>query len=108
MFMASTSQRGAGASRTKSASGDMSVREAGRKGGETTRDEVEKGTLPADFYQQIGHKGGEIGGERGGLATKAKVQSGELPRDHYQRIGHKGGQKVRELIEKGKRAEGLN
>jgi general stress protein YciG len=82
----------------------MSVREAGRKGGETTRREVESGNLPADFYQTIGQKGGAIGGERGGQATKSKVESGELPKDHYQRIGHLGGQKVRELIEKGKRA----
>ncbi len=81
---------------------EMSVREAGRKGGETTRKEVESGELPRDFYQTIGQKGGEIGGERGGRATKMKVESGELPADHYQQIGHKGGQKVKELIAKGK------
>lgn len=74
--------------------GEMSVREAGRKGGRTTSEEVRKGELPRDFYQQIGHKGGE--------AVKQEVASGELPKDHYSRIGHLGGQKVKELIEKGK------
>jgi hypothetical protein len=80
----------------------MSVHEAGRKGGEATRRGVQDGTLPDDFYQQIGHRGGEIGGERGGAATKAKVASGELPQDHYQRIGRLGGQRVRALIARGK------
>jgi len=53
----------------------MTVREAGRKGGETT-----SRTHGHEFYEEIGHKGGEIGGPR-------------------------GGQRVRELIEKGKDAE---
>ncbi len=79
----------------KKRSGDMSVREAGRKGGETTSQEVRSGELPRDFYQQIGQKGGE--------AVKQEVASGELPKDHYSQIGHKGGQRVKELIEKGKR-----
>ena len=34
--------------------GEMTVREAGRKGGETT-----KRTHGHDFYVQIGHKGGQ-------------------------------------------------
>ena len=34
--------------------GDMTVKEAGRKGGETT-----KRTHGHDFYVQIGHKGGQ-------------------------------------------------
>ena len=59
-----------------SGSGDMSVREAGQRGGEAT-----SATHDTGFYQQMGHKGGEIGGE-------------------------KGGQRVRELIDKGKQAEG--
>ncbi|NLC55858.1 MAG: Em GEA1 (EM1) [Armatimonadetes bacterium] len=54
---------------------EMSVREAGRKGGETTAERHGH-----EFYEEIGHKGGEIGGPR-------------------------GGQRVRELIEKGKQAE---
>jgi general stress protein YciG len=55
--------------------GDMTVEEAGRKGGETTAK-----THGHEFYEQIGHKGGEKG-------------------------GHKGGQKVKRLIEEGKEAE---
>jgi general stress protein YciG len=83
-------------------SGDMSVREAGRKGGQTTSQEVQAGELPKDFYQQIGEKGGKIGGE----TTKREVEAGELPKDFYSQIGQKGGQKVRDLIEKGKQASG--
>lgn len=43
----------------ESRKGDMSVREAGRKGGETTANEVSRGELPKDFYSEIGHKGGQ-------------------------------------------------
>ena len=56
--------------------GDMSVSEAGRKGGQAT-----SATHDREFYQDIGHQGGEVGGK-------------------------KGGQRVRELIEEGKRADG--
>jgi len=56
--------------------GDMSVSEAGRKGGQAT-----SATHDREFYEEIGHKGGEAGGK-------------------------KGGQRVRELIEEGKKAEG--
>ena len=52
--------------------GDMSVREAGRRGGEAT-----SASHGHEFYEEIGHKGGE-----------------------------KGGQRVSDLIEKGKQAEG--
>jgi uncharacterized protein len=55
--------------------GDMTVEEAGRKGGEKTAK-----THGHEFYEEIGHKGGEKG-------------------------GHKGGQRVKELIEEGKGAE---
>lgn len=52
--------------------GDMTVSEAGRKGGEKVASE-----RGPEFYSEIGRKG-----------------------------GHKGGQRVRELIEEGKRQEG--
>ncbi|HHX42265.1 MAG TPA: Em GEA1 (EM1) [Armatimonadetes bacterium] len=55
--------------------GEMSVREAGRKGGEATAR-----THGHEFFEEIGHRGGEIGGPR-------------------------GGHRVRELIEKGKESE---
>ncbi|MBI3948703.1 MAG: hypothetical protein HY321_22525 [Armatimonadetes bacterium] len=75
--------------------GDMSVREAGRKGGETTSERYGH-----EFYEEIGHLGGEKGGEKGGEARKK-----ELGHEGYEELGHKGGQRVRELIEKGKEAE---
>lgn len=54
----------------------MTVSEAGHRGGEKTAK-----THGHEFYEEIGRKGGQVGGE-------------------------KGGQRVRELIEKGKQAEG--
>ena len=39
--------------------GNMSVRDAGRKGGETT-----SATHDREFYEEIGHKGGSKGGPR--------------------------------------------
>ena len=74
--------------------GGMTVAEAGRKGGERVRDE--RG--PA-FYQQIGRKGGEIGGKKGGEAVRDKYGH-----EFYEEIGRKGGHKVRDLIAAGKRA----
>ncbi|WP_432706503.1 KGG domain-containing protein [Azotobacter salinestris] len=59
----------------KTEKGKMSVGEAGKKGGEAT-----SATHGHEFYEEIGHKGGEAGGK-------------------------KGGQRVRELIEEGKRQE---
>jgi general stress protein YciG len=56
--------------------GDISVSEAGHRGGEKTAQ-----THGHEFFEEIGHKGGEAGGK-------------------------KGGERVRELIEKGKQAEG--
>jgi len=41
-------------------------------------------------------------GRKGGLRT-AQTHGKEF----YEKIGHKGGQKVKELIEEGKRAKGL-
>jgi general stress protein YciG len=39
--------------------GDMSVSEAGQKGGQRTAE-----THGSEFYSEIGHKGGQKGGER--------------------------------------------
>lgn len=66
---------------------DMTVREAGKKGGERTAE-----THGHDFYSEIGHKGGEKTAETHG-------------HDFYSEIGHKGGEKVKDLIEKGKEEE---
>lgn len=75
---------------------DLTVREAGHKGGERTAE-----THGHEFYEEIGHKGGERTAETHG-------------HEFYEEIGHKGGEiggpkgghKVRELIEEGKRAMG--
>ena len=71
--------------------GEMTVREAGRKGGETTSERYGR-----EFYEEIGQKGGEKGGE---------VRKQQLGHEGYEELGHKGGQRVRELIEKGKETE---
>jgi uncharacterized protein len=91
-------------------SGGMSVREAGQKGGEAVKKRYgpefyerigRKGGLATklahghEFYEQIGKKGGKKGGE----ATRDRYGP-----DFYERIGQKGGQRVKELIEEGKRA----
>jgi general stress protein YciG len=68
--------------------GGMTVREAGHKGGETTKERY-----GGKFYEEIGRKGGKIGGE----TTKERYGD-----SFYEDIGHKGGQKVKELIERGK------
>jgi len=77
-------------------SSDMTVKEAGHKGGERTSE-----THGHEFYADIGKKGGERTSQTHG-------------HEFYEDIGHKGGeiggpkggQKVRELIDEGKRARG--
>ena len=59
--------------------GNMSVREAGRKGGKTTR-----ARYGPEFYQEIGQKGGKAVSER-------------YSHEHFQKIGRKGGRKVEEV-----------
>ena len=66
--------------------GEMSVREAGKKGGEATRERHGAG-----FYEAIGQKGGKVVKEKYGA-------------DFYEQIGHKGGQKVKKLIADAKSA----
>ncbi|MFZ1123743.1 MAG: hypothetical protein WAN59_01200 [Candidatus Baltobacteraceae bacterium] len=87
------------------AGGDMSVREAGKKGGDTVRERYGSG-----FYETIGRKGGqatrerhgaqfyEAIGQKGGRVVKDKYGS-----DFYEEIGHKGGQKVKRLIAEAKK-----
>ncbi len=80
------------APRPEHVAGEMSVREAGRKGGERTAE-----THGPEFYSEIGQKGGEKGGE----VTKQRYGP-----EFYSEIGHKGGQKVKELIERGRKEGG--
>lgn len=76
----------------KKKNGDMTVREAGRrggrKGGQTT-----KARYGSEFYRDIGRKGGEAVRDSRG-------------HEFYEEIGRKGGSKVRALIEAGKKARG--
>jgi general stress protein YciG len=67
--------------------GNMSVREAGRKGGKTTR-----ARYGPEFFQEIGSKGGRAVSER-------------YSNEHFREIGRKGGRRVAELIERAKRLE---
>lgn len=88
--------------------GEMSVREAGKKGGDTVRERYGSG-----FYEQIGRKGGQATrerhgaqfyeqiGQKGGRVVKDKYGS-----DFYEEIGHKGGQKVKKLIAEAKKLAG--
>jgi len=66
------------------AEGNMSVREAGRKGGRTTR-----ARYGAEFFQEIGAKGGRTVSER-------------YSNEHFREIGRKGGRRVAELIARAK------
>lgn len=52
--------------------GEMTVEEAGRMGGQ----KVAK-THGHEFYQQIGHKGGEAGGKKGGQRVKELIEEGK-------------------------------
>ncbi|MHB0977271.1 MAG: KGG domain-containing protein [Candidatus Aquicultorales bacterium] len=79
--------------------GEMSVSEAGHKGGEAT-----KKTHGHEFYEEIGHKGGEKGG-RATAATHGHEFYEEIGHKGGEAGGKKGGQKVKRLIEKGKQAE---
>lgn len=67
--------------------GAMTVREAGKKGGDTVKRKYGR-----EFYEEIGRKGGEA------RADDEDIRSGA--------VGRMGGQKVRRLIEAGKKALG--
>src|SRR5579862_5553844 len=87
---------------------EMSVREAGKKGGDTVRDRY-----GSTFYEEIGRKGGkatrdrhgvefyESIGQKGGQVVKDKYGA-----DFYEEIGHKGGQAVKKLIAEAKKKLG--
>lgn len=86
--------------------GEMSVREAGKKGGDTVRNRYGSG-----FYEEIGRKGGEATRERHGAGfyesigqKGGKVVKEKYGADFYEQIGHKGGQKVKKLIADAKSA----
>jgi hypothetical protein len=68
------------------AKGDITVQEAGRRVGNSTRKKY-----GGEFYQSIGKKGGDTTKQRHG---------GE----HYEKIGRKGGAQVKRLVAQGKRA----
>ena len=109
---------------------DLSVRQAGRKGGTHTATkhgpefyreigrrggQARKKQLGAGGYADLGRKGGEarkgqLGsegyaqlGRRGGEARKSQLGS-----EGYAQLGRKGGRRVAELIKRGKRPTGSN
>jgi general stress protein YciG len=90
----------------ESAAPEMSVREAGKKGGDTVRNRY-----GSEFYETIGRKGGEATRERHGATfyetigqKGGKVVKEKYGADFYEQIGHKGGQKVKKLIADAKRS----
>src|SRR5213592_2930086 len=83
---------------------EMTVAEAGKKGGERVKAKYGK-----EFYTEIGHKGGRATREKYGPAFYGEIgkKGGQTTAEKhgpefFERIGKKGGQRVRELIERGK------
>lgn len=77
---------------------EMTVREAGRKGGETVKERY-----GPEFYSKIGKKGGETVAERRGREFYAQIgkKGGEAlkakhGREFYAEIGRRGGETVKE------------
>jgi len=86
---------------------EMTVREAGKKGGAIVSQRYGKG-----FYEEIGKKGGSTTKQRYGADFYGEIgkKGGQTTAerhgpDFYEKIGKKGGQRVKELIEKGKANE---
>ncbi len=74
--------------------GKMTVAEAGRRGGEKTSERH-----GPEFYSEIGSKGG---------SKRAKQHEGSVEargKTSLEEAGHLGGQRVRKLVEEGKKHE---
>jgi general stress protein YciG len=78
----------------ESKKGKMSVAEAGRKGGLRTSE-----THGEEFYSEIGSKGGSK------RALQHEGSAEARGKTSLEEAGHRGGQRVRQLIEEGKRFE---
>ncbi len=86
--------------------GEMTVREAGRRGGDQRRQ-----LLGSAGYSELGKKGGRATKERYGAAFYSEIGRrggmavfNERGPEFFAEIGRKGGARVRELIAQGKRA----
>ena len=89
---------------------DMTVRQAGRKGG--THTATKHGP---EFYREIGRRGGQARKKQlgaGGYADLGRkggeARKGQLGSEGYAQLGRKGGRRVAELIKRGKRTTGSN
>ncbi len=60
----------------ESKKGNMTVQEAGRRGGLRTSE-----THGEEFYSEIGRKGGRIGGPKGGQRVRKLIQEGKAQED---------------------------